>query len=103
MKFNYDSESGCAYIGDSDKKVKSSIGLMNTFVVDMDFKGKVSGVEIIDANAVLKDFKIDVNKVEQVGMNVKHTDNYFAVILTFKQAGIEKEIVIPVAPIATSG
>ena len=97
MNFKYDKESGCAYIGDTNKKVKYSIGVANTFIIDLDFSDNIIGIEIIEAEEVLKDFKININKIKNVGMKFKKTNNYFAVTLIFKQEGIEKEMLLPVA------
>lgn len=98
MKFQYDSESGTAYIGYPKKKVKFSLDLMDAFVIDIGFDKKVVGIEIIDAKEVLKDFGVNYKKIENVKMNVKHTENYFIVILAFKQKNVSKDIAIPLSP-----
>ena len=92
MKFEYDAESGCAYVGDASKKVKFGMELLDAFVIDFDFNHKVVGVEIIDAKDVLSDFNIDVNKIKKVKMATKYTENYFVVTLMFAIAGRERNI-----------
>ena len=95
MKFKYDTESGCAYIGDASRKVKFSMGLLDAFVIDFDFNHKVTGVEIIDAKDVLDDFNIDINKIKKVRITTRHTENYFVVTLIFTVVGGKREISIP--------
>ncbi len=57
MKFEYDKEVDAAYIyleyPIKDGQVKNTIGLNDNIILDFDNKGKLLGVEILDASKVL--------------------------------------------------
>jgi len=57
MKFEYDKEADAAYIylehPIKDKEVKSTIELNDDIILDFDNKGKLLGIEILDASKVL--------------------------------------------------
>ncbi|MBI4149342.1 DUF2283 domain-containing protein [Candidatus Woesearchaeota archaeon] len=58
MKFEYDKEADAAYIyieyPIKDKQVKNTIELNDNIVLDFDSKGKLLGVEILDASKIVK-------------------------------------------------
>ena len=57
MKFEYDEEIDAAYIylehPLKDGQVKNTIGLNENIILDFDDKGKLLGLEILDASKVL--------------------------------------------------
>lgn len=57
MKIEYDKEVDAAYIylesSINDKEVKKTIELNDNIILDLDIKGKIIGIEILDASRVL--------------------------------------------------
>ena len=100
MKFYYDPEANCGYIGNQKKKVRYSREFLDAFVVDFDYQNKIVGVEIIDAKEVLRDFGIEIKNIENVEIKVKHAPNYLIIILLFKAKDKVRNIAIPVSPMA---
>ncbi|MBU2522986.1 MAG: DUF2283 domain-containing protein [Nanoarchaeota archaeon] len=65
------------------------------FVLDIDFNGYVSAIEILNASENLNISKEMLENVEKACMRIVYKPNYLFVALVFNLKGVEKDIRIP--------
>ncbi|MDO8517614.1 MAG: hypothetical protein Q7S33_05830 [Nanoarchaeota archaeon] len=65
------------------------------FILDIDFDGFVSAIEILNASENLGLSKEILENLSQAKMEIIYKPNYIFVMLIFNLKGIEKEIRIP--------
>ena len=98
IKVNYDKKFDILYIYKSRKKVKHSVYIFENFVVDVDFKFKVVGLEIHNASKVLKVPKTQLEKVKKASLSTYLRGIYFGVLygMVLPKGSIESQLVIPI-------
>lgn len=65
------------------------------FILDIDFKGFVTAIEILNASENLNINKEMLESIEKANMIVIYKPNYLFVSLIFNFKGVEKDIKIP--------
>jgi len=76
------------------RKVKASIEI-GDFVIDIDHKGYVTGLEVLDASTTLGIPEPQLDIIKNTTMTVKYKHNYVLIMLFFQLADKDKEITIP--------
>jgi len=94
-KIDYDEESDSLFLN-KGKKVKASLEI-GDFIIDIDNKGLVAGVEILNASKYLNLTKEKLKKIKEVKWSIKYGPNWMVVgfVLRFKKEAKER-ITIPV-------
>lgn len=91
-KINYDLEEDILSL--SKGKVKASIDV-GDFIVDIDFQGFVTGLEILNASENLKLPQEQLKKIEKASMIITYKPNYVYIYLILKIEDKENKITIP--------
>jgi uncharacterized protein YuzE len=94
-KMSYDEEEDILVLS-KGKKVKASIDI-GDFVIDVDLKGFITGLEILNASENLKISSTQLKELQEASMAVTYKPNYVYISLFMKFKGKEKEITIPLA------
>lgn len=89
----YDEEEDILFLS-KNKKVKASIDI-GDFIIDVDAKGFVSGIEILNASENLKVSAEQLKKLQEASMSVTYKPNHAYIFLVMKFIGREKDITIP--------
>ena len=92
-KINYNIEEDILNLSRS-KSSQASIEI-GDFILDIDFNGFVSAIEILNASENLNLDKEMLESIKEARMSVTYKPNYLFVILAFNFKGIEKDIRIP--------
>lgn len=92
-KIIYDSEEDILFLSRC-RKVKASIDI-GDFIIDVDMKGFISGIEILNASENLKVLKEQLKGLEQASMVITYKPNYVYIYLVMKLKDKEKAITIP--------
>ena len=93
MEISYDQEEDILSLI-SEKKVKHSIDV-GDFIVDIDHKGFVSGIEILNATDNLDLSEKQLEKIEKGSITVSYKPNYVRISLILKLLRKQKDITIP--------
>ena len=94
-KLSYDEEEDILTLS-KGKKVKASIDI-GDFIIDVDLKGFITGLEILDASENLKISPSSLKELQEASMAVTYKPNYVYISLFMKLKGKEKEVTIPLA------
>jgi len=73
-------------------KVSVEVG---DFIIDVDSRGFISGLEILNASKNLNMNLGVLEKIESLGMSVTYKPNYVHIMLSAKLKGKDKEVSIP--------
>jgi len=94
-KINYDSENDIFSISKGDI-VKSSLDI-GDFILDINHKNLVCGIEIMDASENLGVSKEVLKNIKNMKMTVTYRTNhvYILLMITFKKAGKDVNVPIP--------
>lgn len=92
-KIIYEKEEDILYLS-RGKSAKASIEV-GDFIIDIDFKGFVSAVEILNASENLNISSEILEKINNARMSVVYKPNYIYIVLVLKLKDKEKEIAIP--------
>ena len=92
-KIIYDEEEDTLFLSKS-RKVKASIDI-GDFVIDVDMKGFISGIEILNASENLKIPEEQLKELQQATMAVTYKPNYVYIYLAIKFKDKEKNVTIP--------
>ena len=65
------------------------------FIIDVDSRGYISGLEILNASVNLRIESKMLEKVEKASLSVLYKPNYVYILLNIKFAGSERDISIP--------
>ncbi|RLF46732.1 MAG: hypothetical protein DRN20_06855 [Thermoplasmata archaeon] len=97
IKTDYDPEFDTLYIFKKGERVKFSIELFGSFVMDISFDNKVVGLEILNASKVLNVSKKELRSVKAAKLATLIKGNLFGAIYGIKSEKIEIEsrIVVP--------
>ena len=92
---DYDSKNDIFFISDGEK-VKTSLDI-GDFVLDVNHKNLISGIEIMDASENLGIKKNILKNIKNIKMSVTYKTNHVYVLLMilFKEKGKEVNIPIP--------
>ncbi|MFH1211743.1 MAG: DUF2283 domain-containing protein [Candidatus Woesearchaeota archaeon] len=93
-KINYDQEDDILSLS-KEAKVKHSIDI-GDFIVDIDHKGFVAGIEILNASENLNLSSKELALLEQASMVVSYKPNHVCIAITMKLKDKEKDITIPI-------
>lgn len=101
IKVSYDKEFDIIYVYKSKEKAKHSIHMFENFIVDVDFKSKVVGLEIHNASKVLNVPKRQLENVKEAHLSTYLKGIYFGVIygIALPKGKIESQVVIPMSKI----
>lgn len=89
----YDSEDDILFLS-KGIKVKASIDI-GDFVIDVDHRGFIVGLEILNASQNLKIKEEMLKSLEKASMNIIYKPNYVLITLFMKLEKTEKDITIP--------
>jgi len=92
-KIIYDDEEDILSLS-KGRKVKASIDI-GEFIIDIDSRGFVSGVEILNASENLKLSEEQLKGLQKVSMSVTYKPNYVYIYLIMQFMQKEKDITIP--------
>ena len=94
---DYDSENDIFFIGNGGK-VKTSIDI-GDFILDVDYKNFICGIEVMDASENLGMGKEVLNKIKSIKMSVNYKTNHVYVLLMviFQEKGKEVNLSIPLS------
>ena len=92
-KMNYDEEEDILLLS-KERKVKASIDL-GDFIIDIDTKGFVSGIEILNASQNLGLKENQLKSLKQASMNVSYKPNHVHITIIMHFGNKEKDIHIP--------
>lgn len=94
-KIKYDKEEDILWLS-KGRKVKTSIDV-GDFVIDVDHKGFITGIEILNASLNLKLTEEQLNKIKKASMSVTYKPNhaYISLMLSFENK--EKDVTIPLS------
>lgn len=92
-KITYDSEEDILNLSKGNPS-KASIEV-GDFVLDVDFEGFISAIEILNASEILNISKEVLRSVESAKMTILYKYNYLIVGISLKFKGAEKEVTIP--------
>lgn len=92
-KIEYDSEEDILNL--SRRKNSQASLEIGDFVLDVDFNGFISSIEILNASENLGINKSLLEKVKNAKMNILYKPNYLFVAIIFNFENIEKDIRIP--------
>ena len=93
MKIVYDEEVDILLLS-KGSKVKASIDV-GDFVIDIDHKGFVSAIEILNATETLKISEEQLKSIKDAVMLVTYKPNHVYINIVMQVAGKEKDITIP--------
>ena len=65
------------------------------FIMDIDFNGLVSALEILNASENLNFSPELLSSIEKAHMNILYKSDYLQIMITFYFQGKEKEVLIP--------
>jgi len=92
-KIIYDKEEDILYLS-RGKSSKASVEV-GDFIIDVDFRGFISAIEILNASENLNiDPKI-LEKINKTSMSIIYKPNYLYIVLVLNLEEKEKEIAIP--------
>jgi uncharacterized protein YuzE len=92
-KMMYDSEEDILSLS-KGIKIKASIDI-GDFIIDVDHRGFIVGIEILNASSNLGIKEAQLKLLEQASMNVTYKPNHVLITLLMKLKEREKEIAIP--------
>ena len=92
-KIVYDSEEDILFLS-KGRKVKASIDI-GDFIIDVDTKGYVTGIEILNSSDNLKLSVEQLKSIKNASMAVTYKPNYANIFLVIKYGKKEKDITIP--------
>lgn len=92
-KISYDEEEDILFLS-KQRKVKASIDI-GDFIVDIDQRGFVSGIEILNASENLKISEDQLKELKEASMVVTYKPNYVYISLVMRFEEKEKDITIP--------
>ena len=92
-KINYDEEEDILVLS-RGRKIKASIDI-GDFIIDVDYNGFVSSIEILNASRNLNIPSIQLQKLKQASMNITYKPNYVYIFITLQIEEKEKDISIP--------
>jgi uncharacterized protein YuzE len=92
-KIIYDAEEDILLLS-KIRKVKASISI-GDFIIDVDSRGFISGVEILNASENMKIPPKVLSELKKASMSVTYKQNYIYIFLVMKFERTEKEIAIP--------
>lgn len=94
-KIDYDDEDDILFIAKA-RKVKSSVDI-GDFIIDIDHKGFVSGIEILNASKHLSISSNKLKDIQKASMKVSYHPKQIYITLNISFENKEKEITIPLA------
>jgi len=92
-KMNYDSDEDILSLS-RGRKVKASIEI-GDFVIDVDTKGFITGIEILNASQNLGLKEDQLRRIQRASMSVKYKPNCVYIFLIMQLENKEKDITIP--------
>jgi len=92
-KITYDDEDDILNLSNENPS-QASIEI-GDFILDIDFKGFVSAIEILNASENLGLNKKILKNLNKAKMDITYKPNYLFVMLVLNSEGLEKEIRIP--------
>jgi uncharacterized protein YuzE len=94
---DYDSENDIFFIS-KGKKVKASLDI-GDFILDVDNKNLINGIEVMDASENLGIDKEILSKIKSVKMSVDYRTNnvYILLVILFQKGNKEVNIPIPLS------
>ena len=90
---SYDSEEDILFLS-KGRKIKASIDI-GDFIIDVDHRGFVAGIEILNASQNLGLTETQLKSLEKASMSVTYKPNYVLIALIMKIKKKEKDITIP--------
>jgi len=94
-KMNFDAEEDILLLS-KNKKVKASIDI-GDFIVDIDYKGFVVGIEILNASETLGISMTSLKSLKKASMQVVYKPNYVLITLVMSLKNKEKDLTIPLS------
>lgn len=91
----YDKENDILYFS-KGRNIKFSIDI-GDFILDIDSKGPVCGIEILDASLNLNISEKDLSRINKASMSVSYKPNNVYVAIVLVIGNKKKDIVIPLA------
>ena len=92
-KISYDEQEDILFLS-KGRKVKASIDV-GDFIIDVDMKGFVSGIEILNASENLKLSLKQLKELKEASMAVTYKPNYVYIYIVMHFKEKEKDITIP--------
>jgi len=92
-KIVYDDEEDILFLS-KGRKVKASIDV-GDFIIDVDAKGFITGIEILDASRNLKIAEKQLKELQKASMAVTYKPNHVIIYLILQLKEKEKDITIP--------
>jgi uncharacterized protein YuzE len=92
-KISYDEEEDILLLS-KGRKVKASIDI-DDFIIDVDARGFITGIEILNASENLKVSPVQLKGIQEAAMIVNYKPNSVLISLVMKLKGKEKDITIP--------
>jgi len=92
-KMMYDDEEDILFLS-KGQRVKSSIDV-GDFIIDLDAKGFISGIEILNASENLKLPKEQLKSLKEASLSVTYNPSCVYIYLIMKFKDKEKDITIP--------
>lgn len=97
VKVDYDQKWDLLYIYKENEKVKFSIEVLNNFVVDVGFDGKVVSLEILNASKTLKVAKTELKNIKNAKISTLIKNKVYGVICTLQlgKTILESQLQLP--------
>lgn len=94
-EIDYDFENDIFSISNNEQ-VKASLDI-GDFILDVNYKNLISGIEIMDASENLGISKTDLQKIKTIKMSVNYKTNnvYVLLMITLKKQGKDINVQIP--------
>jgi uncharacterized protein YuzE len=92
-KMKYDQEEDILSLS-KNIKIKASIDI-GDFIIDIDHKGFVVGMEILNASQTIRLTESQLSSLERASMSISYKPNYLLITLLLKLKEKEKDISIP--------
>mgnify|MGYP001593024893 FL=1 len=92
-KIIYDEEEDILVLS-RGRKIKASIDV-GDFIIDVDYDGFISSIEILNASKNLNIPESQLQKLKQASMNITYKPNYVYLFVILQFEGGEKDISIP--------
>jgi uncharacterized protein YuzE len=97
IKADYDQKWDILYLHKEGEKTKFSIEVLNNFVIDVGFDGRVVGLEVLNASKTLKVAKNELKNIKKAKISTIIRDKIYGVIyvLQFEKIILESELQLP--------
>lgn len=95
IEIDYDADEDILYIAKSAEKVKFSVDISipkGDIVIDFDYRGLISGIEIFNASAHFPLAEGKFSEIKQASLNVNYGPRWLLIQLSFHIPGIEQPL-----------